>query len=56
MGEAGDQGGEPPAGICIPTSRFEYSQAIYTTNLPAAKEALTTEKERKLALDLIPRR
>jgi hypothetical protein len=40
----------------VSNSRFEHSQAIYTTNLPAAKEAMATEKERKLALDLVPRR
>jgi hypothetical protein len=40
----------------VSNSRFEHSQAIYTTNLPAAKEAMATEKERKLALDMVPRR
>jgi hypothetical protein len=40
----------------VSNSRFQHSQAIYTTNLPAAKEAMATEKERKLALDLVGRR
>jgi conjugative relaxase-like TrwC/TraI family protein len=55
MGEAAIKAGDLRQGY-VSNSRFEHSQAIYTTNLPAAKEAMATEKERKLALDLVPRR
>ncbi len=55
MGEKAIQAGDLRQGY-VSNSRFEHSQAIYTTNLPAAKEAMATEKERKLALDLVPRR
>jgi hypothetical protein len=55
MGEKAIQAGELRQGY-VSNSRFEHSQAIYTTNLPAAKEAMATEKERKLALDLVGRR
>jgi hypothetical protein len=55
MGEAAIKAGNLRQAY-VSNSRFEHSQAIYTTNLPAAKEAMATEKERKLALDLIPRR
>jgi hypothetical protein len=55
MGEKAIQEGELRQGY-VSNSRFEHSQAIYTTNLPAAKEAMATEKERKLALDLVGRR
>jgi hypothetical protein len=55
MGEAAIKAGSLRQAY-VSNSRFEYSQAIYTTNLPAAKEAMATEKERKLALDLVPRR
>jgi hypothetical protein len=55
MGEAAIKAGNLRQAY-VSNSRFEHSQAIYTTNLPAAKEAMATEKERKLALDLVPRR
>jgi ATP-dependent exoDNAse (exonuclease V) alpha subunit len=55
MGERAIQAGNLRQGY-VSNSRFEHSQAIYTTNLPAAKEAMATEKERKLALDLVGRR
>ncbi len=55
MGEKAIQAGDLRQGY-VSNSRFEHSQAIYTTNLPAAKEAMATEKERKLALDLVGRR
>jgi ATP-dependent exoDNAse (exonuclease V) alpha subunit len=54
MGEKAIQAGELRQGY-VSNSRFEHSQAIYTTNLSAAKEAMATEKERKLALDLVGR-
>ena len=40
----------------VSNSRFQYTQAIYTTDLKAAKAAMSTEKERKLAHDLVGRR
>lgn len=55
MGEKAIQAGELRQAY-VSNSRFEHSQAIYTTNLPAAKEAMATEKDRKLALDLVGRR
>ncbi len=55
MGKAAIKGGNLRQAY-VSNSRFEHSQAIYTTNLPAAKEAMATEKDRKLALDLVPRR
>lgn len=55
MGERAIQVGELRQGY-VSNSRFEHSQAIYTTDLKAAKEAMGTEKERKLALDLVSRR
>lgn len=55
MGEKAIQAGDLRQGY-VSNSRFEHSQAIYTTNLPAAKEAMATEKDRKLALDLVGRR
>jgi conjugative relaxase-like TrwC/TraI family protein len=55
MGEKAIQAGELRQGY-VSNSRFTHSQAIYTTDLEAAKEAMGTEKERKLALDLMSRR
>lgn len=55
MGEAAIKAGDLRQAY-VSNSRFEHSQAIYTTNLPAAKEAMATVKERRLALDLVPRR
>ena len=55
MGEKAIHAGDLRQGY-VSNSRFEHSQAIYTTDLPAAKEALATEKERTLALDLVGRR
>jgi len=55
MGEKAIQAGDLRQGY-VSNSRFEHSQAIYTTNQPAAKAAMATEKERKLALDLVNRR
>ena len=55
MGEKAIQAGELRQGY-VSNSRFTESQAIYTTDLKAAKEAMGTEKERKLALDLVSRR
>jgi hypothetical protein len=55
MGEKAIQAGDLRQGY-VSNSRFEHSQAIYTTNLSAAKEAMATEKERTLALDLVGRR
>lgn len=55
MGEKAIQAGELRQGY-VSNSRFTHSQAIYTTDLKAAKEAMGTEKERKLALDLMSRR
>jgi len=55
MGEKAIQAGELRQGY-VSNSRFEHSQAIYTTDLRAAKEAMGTEKERKLAHDLVSRR
>jgi len=55
MGEKAIQAGELRQGY-VSNSRFTHSQAIYTTDLKAAKEAMGTEKERKLALDLVSRR
>jgi len=52
MGEKAIQAGDLRQGY-VSNSRFEHSQAIYTTNLLDAKEAMATEKERKLALDLV---
>jgi conjugative relaxase-like TrwC/TraI family protein len=55
MGEKAIQAGDLRQGY-VSNSRFEHSQAIYTTNLPAAKDAMATEKERSLAHDLVGRR
>jgi ATP-dependent exoDNAse (exonuclease V) alpha subunit len=55
MGEKAIQAGDLRQGY-VSNSRFEHSQAIYTTNLPAAKDAMATEKERTLAHDLVGRR
>jgi len=55
MGDAAIKAGDLRQAY-VSNSRFEHSQAIYTTNLPAAKEAMATIKERRLALDLVPRR
>jgi ATP-dependent exoDNAse (exonuclease V) alpha subunit len=55
MGEKAIQAGELRQAY-VSNSRFEHSQAIYTTDLSAAKEAMATEKDRKLALDLVGRR
>jgi conjugative relaxase-like TrwC/TraI family protein len=55
MGEKAIQAGELRQGY-VSNSRFTESQAIYTTDLRAAKEAMGTEKERSLALDLMNRR
>jgi hypothetical protein len=55
MGEKAIQAAELRQGY-VSNSRFEYTQAIYTTDLEAAKEAIATEKERKLAHDLVGRR
>jgi len=55
MGEKAIQAAELRQGY-VSNSRFTESQAIYTTDLSAAKEAIGTEKERQLALDLVNRR
>jgi len=55
LGEKAIQAGELRQAY-VSNSRFEHSQAIYTTDLSAAKEAMATEKDRKLALDLVGRR
>jgi conjugative relaxase-like TrwC/TraI family protein len=55
MGEKAIQAGDLRQGY-VSNSRFQHSQAIYTTNLPAAKEAMATEKDRSLAHDLVGRR
>jgi hypothetical protein len=55
MGEKAIQAGELRQGY-VSNSRFTESQAIYTTDLKGAKEAMSTEKDRMLALDLMRRR
>jgi ATP-dependent exoDNAse (exonuclease V) alpha subunit len=55
MGEKAIQAGDLRQAY-VSNSRFEHSQVIYATNLAAAKEAMATEKDRKLALDLVNRR
>jgi conjugative relaxase-like TrwC/TraI family protein len=55
MGEAAIKAGDLRQAY-VSNSRFEHSQAIYTTNLPAAKQAMATDNDRKLALDLVNRR
>jgi conjugative relaxase-like TrwC/TraI family protein len=55
MGEKAIQAGDLRQGY-VSNSRFQHSQVIYTTNLPAAKEAMATENERSLAHDLVGRR
>jgi conjugative relaxase-like TrwC/TraI family protein len=55
MGEKAIQAGELRQGY-VSNSRFSESQAIYTTDLKGANEAMSTEKDRTLALDLMRRR